>query len=165
MPATIAAVIAGQRRSKRTGLMEAARYLRDKAFERVEATPSASGPGELVPLPLFGRAWWCRFFEHAKGGGRSPTAGKAKFMAQQAERGQGVAVTLAEAQAMESASRSFAYVLVASPEFVAWREWFADRGFRLPRPVKVDRIWMPSVRPPEEPTGGQFQTTQGEGVR
>lgn len=162
---TIAAVIAGQRRAKRSSLMNAATYLRDRAFERVEAAPSASGPGELVPLPLFGRAWWCRFFEHAKGGGRSPTAGKAKFMAQQAERGQGVAVPLAEAQAMESASRSFAYVLVASPEFVAWREWFADRGFRLPRPVKVDRIWMPSARPPEEPTGGQFQTTQGEGVR
>jgi biotin operon repressor len=165
VPGTIAAVIAGQRRAKRSSLMNAATYLRDRAFERVQATPSASGPGELVPLSLFGRAWWCRFFEHAKGGGRSPTAGKAKFMAQQAERGQGVAVTLAEAQAMEGASRSFAYVLVASPEFVAWREWFADRGFRLPRPVKVDRIWMPSARPPDEPTGGQFQTTQGEGVR
>lgn len=164
MPATIAAVIAGQRRAKRTGLMDAARYLRDRAFERVETAPSASGTGELVPLALFGRAWWCRFFEHAKGGGRTPTAGKAKFMAQQAERGQGVAVPLAEAQAMEAASASFAYVLVASPDFVAWREWFADRGFRLPRPAKVDRIWMPSARPPE-PISGQSEATQREDVR
>ncbi|WP_370674016.1 hypothetical protein [Pleomorphomonas sp. PLEO] len=85
-------------------------------------------------------------------------------MAQQAERGQGVAVLLAEAQAMEAASTGFAYVLVASPDFVAWREWFADRGFRLPRPAKVDRIWLPSARPPEEPAGGQSQATQREGV-
>ena len=164
LPATIAAVIAGQRRAKRSSLMNAATYLRDKAFERVEAAPSASGTGELVPLSLFGRAWWCRFFEHAKGGGRTPTAGKSKFMAQQAERGQGVAVPLAEAQAMEAASASFAYVLVASPDFVAWREWFADRGFRLPRPAKVDRIWMPSARPPE-PISGQSEATQREDVR
>lgn len=149
MPATITAVITGQRRAKRTTLMNAATYLRDKAFERVEVTPAASASAELVPLSLFGRAWWCRFYEFAKGGGRSPAAGKAKFMAQQAERGQGVAVPLAEAQALEGASAGFAYVLVASPEFVAWREWFAERGFRLPRPAKVDRIWMPSAIPPE----------------
>jgi len=164
LPVTIAAVIAGQRRAKRSSLMNAATYLRDKAFERVEAAPSASGTGELVPLALFGRAWWCRFFEYAKGGGRTPTAGKSKFMAQQAERGQGVAVPLAEAQAMEAASAGFAYVLVASPDFVAWREWFAERGFRLPRPAKVDRIWMPSARPPE-PTSGQSEATQREDVR
>lgn len=146
---TIAAVIAGQRRAKRTSLMNAATYLRDKAFERVEATPSALGSAELVPLSVFGRPWWCRFYEHAKGGGRSPSAGKAKFQAQQAERGQGVAVPLSEAQSLETASASFVYVLVASPDFVAWREWFAERGMRLPRPSKADRIWMPSVRPPE----------------
>jgi hypothetical protein len=164
LPATIAAVIAGQRRAKRSSLMNAATYLRDRAFERVEAAPSAPGSAELVPLALFGRAWWCRFFEFAKGGGRMPSASKAKFMAQQAERGQGIAVPLAEAQAMEAASASFAYVLVASPDFVAWREWFADRGFRLPRPSKVDRIWMPSARPPEQ-ISGQSETTQREGVR
>ena len=146
-PNTISAVIAGQRRAKRSSLMNAATYLRDRAFERVEAAPPASSSGELVPLSLFGRAWWCRFYEHAKAGRRSPTAGKATFMVQQAERGQGVAVPLAEAQAMEVAGSGFVYVLVTSQEFIEWREWFASRGFRLPRPSKVDRIWMPAARP------------------
>jgi DNA-binding transcriptional ArsR family regulator len=146
---TIKAFVTGQRRAKRTKLMNAATYLRDKAFERVRAAAAAPGSSELVPLSLFGRAWWCRFFRFAEGGSRTPAAGKAKFMAQQAERGQGVAVPLAEAQALEATSASFAYVLIASPDFVAWREWFAERGFRLPRPAKVDRIWMPSARPPD----------------
>ncbi|WP_026784189.1 helix-turn-helix domain-containing protein [Pleomorphomonas koreensis] len=162
VPATIDAVVAGQRRAKRTTLMNAATYLRDKAFERVDASTSATTPTELVPLSPFGRAWWCRFYEHAKAGGQSPSASKARFMAQQAERGQGVAVPLAEAQALETASASFVYVLVASPEFVAWREWFAARRMRLPTPSRADRIWMPSVLPPEGVVA-ESERTEGDG--
>lgn len=148
LTSNITAVIIGQRRAKRTTLMNAATYLRDRTFQRVDAvTAASSGPAGLVRLALFGRPWWCRFYEHAKGGSRSLAASKAKFMIQQAEHGQGMAVPLSEAQALETASESYVYVLTASPDFAAWAEWFADRGIRLPRPSRVDRIWMPSARP------------------
>ncbi len=157
LPATIMAVIAGQRRARRTSLMNAATYLRDRAFERVDAAAAPAGAGALVPLALFGRPWWCRFFEFAKGGDRTATAGKAKFMAQLADRGQGVGVPLAEAQALEASAANYVYVLVASPEFIAWRDWFALRGFQLPRPAKADRIWLPSVLPPAADVGEAAQ--------
>ncbi len=156
-PEVVAGYLLSQRRAGWTKVAGAARYLRDKAFERVKTATEGADASAPVPLGLYDRAWWCRFYERAKGGGRTPAAGSARFMAQQAECGQGVAVPLAEARALEAASASYVYVLVASPEFIAWREWFAERGFRLPRPTRVDRIWMPSARPPETATSEAAQ--------
>ncbi len=161
---TIRAVVAGQRRSGRQKLMGPATYLNEKHWTQV---PKVEAGGVLpVPMDAFKRHWWCRFYEFARYGSRHPNAAKAKFMAKMAEeKGIGVSVPLGELQRWEAASAGYVYVLVASPDFVAWREWFADRGFRLPRPSKVDRIWMPSARPPDEATVGQSQETQREGGR
>ncbi|MCM5556296.1 helix-turn-helix domain-containing protein [Pleomorphomonas sp. JP5] len=161
---TIRAVVAGQRRSGRQKLMGPATYLNEKHWTQV---PKVEAGGVLpVPMGAFKRHWWCRFYEFARYGSRHPNAAKAKFMAKMAEeKGIGVSVPLGELQRWEAASAGYVYVLVASPEFVAWREWFADRGFRLPRPSTVDRIWMPSARPPDEAAVGQSQEMQREGGR
>lgn len=146
LPEKIRAVVLGQRRSGRQKLLSASTYLREKLWTQVAAGPTAAS-SKMVLLAAWSRAWWVRWHSVAFGAGGGA---KVAFMVKQARSGMPFGVPLAEAQRFEAEAAGYAYVLVGSPEFGAWGKWAAARGVTLPRPDRADRIFLPSILPPED---------------
>lgn len=119
-------------------------YLRNRVW--LDAPPpAASGPAARVPVRPFSRDFWVVFF------GRVLRGGNWQFLAQMARDGTCM-VPADEAPTMDQLS-GFVPVLVrgadgrSTAEFSAWEQWFRERGVRMPRPERSDRVFMPAATP------------------
>ena len=133
-------------------------YLRNRMW--VDAPPAkASGGGapSRVPLRAFSRDFWIVFV------GRVLRGGNWQWLVTEADRPGGQLTVPAEEAPTVAQLDGFVAVVVrgadgrATPEFAAWDRWFHERGVRLPRPQRADRIFMPARTP------GEWLAAGGEG--
>lgn len=155
----IKAFVAAQRRAGRKHLQSARVYLSERAWERLgpEAVQRiASSRAFAAP---FSRDWWWLWWQRARHGrsvvqdGRKVTLQSsiaANRSAAEAQRGESAMVAPDLVDRMRAEAPDFQFVVIGSPEWDAWSAWFLARGMTLPRPDKVDRVFLPWRLPPAE---------------
>ncbi|ODN70205.1 hypothetical protein [Methylobrevis pamukkalensis] len=109
--------------------------------------------------------WWARWWWLSRLGAKDAAGNRhrgpqiAAAMVDSARRNLAVGETETEAARLEAVAVGFVYVLVGSNEFGAWKAHWRHRGIDLPKPDHADRIFMPSLWPPDE--GGEVMEFAG----
>lgn len=109
---------------------------------------AAGTPNEKRFLGAFDRDWWWVFW-HLAGRGEIAKLGNLVSLAR-ARVGLKVANAPAPLAEIEAAAKALVQIKVDGDEFKAWSVSLRATGADLPRPDKVEWIWVPAAWPPDE---------------